>query len=57
MYLPAVDDAAVFDDVVVRVLGGGETRVVGQDAKPISDFDVVKCVAVARFYFAVFLRQ
>ena len=42
MYLPLVDDLAVFDNVVVRVLGGSEARVIGQYSQSITYFDPVE---------------
>jgi hypothetical protein len=57
MYLPSVYQLSAFYDIVMRVLGGGEARVVGQDTQAVAYCDPVKCVAVARVDLAMLLRQ
>jgi hypothetical protein len=41
MDLPAVDDLAAVDDVVMVVLGRRQARMVGEDAEPGAEFDIL----------------
>src|SRR5215213_7534415 len=55
--LPTVNDARAFEHVVVRVLRGGEARVVGEHADARADVERVEQSVVLHRHLAVLLRE
>ncbi len=43
MNFPSVDDLAVLENIVMRMLGGGQAGVIGQDPNPIADLQAFEC--------------
>ena len=35
--LPFIDDLAIFDDIVMRMLSGGHARMIGQDTQAVAN--------------------
>lgn len=54
---PAIYDLTVLDDVVVRMLRGGKTRMICENAKAVADPEPVEDRVVRRDHLAVLLRD
>ena len=55
MDLPPIDDLAVLDHVIMRMLGRGETRVIREDPNPVSYLESIECIALARLDLSMLL--
>lgn len=55
MYFPSVDDAAVFDNVVMSMLGGSKARVVCKNANAVADLEPSDHCRIVGDDLAVFL--
>ena len=57
MNLPPIDNLAVLQHVIVRMLGGGQAGVVCENADPVADFNTVEYFIRFCVDLAMFLRQ
>ena len=57
MYLPPIDNAAVLNDIVLRMLSSGQARMVGKHTDTVADLELRYRVGIVRYDLAVFLRH